>query len=73
MDFLVLYAIDIFEWELCNIPVCGWHFIENDVDGMNDYLNSKFSIDEVEHVLNIKIYEDRSICLIAISRNTFLD
>ena len=46
---------------------------ENDEDGMNEYLDGKFSIDEVERVLNIKIYGDRSIRLIALSQNTFLD
>ena len=30
-------------------------------------------MNEVEHVLNIKIYGDRSIRLITLSRNTFLD
>ena len=44
---------DIFEWELNEIPICRWH-IGNDVNGMNEYLNGKISIDEVEHVLNIK-------------------
>ena len=43
------------------------------MNGMNEYLYGKFSVDEVESVLNIKIYGDRSICLIALSRNTFLD
>ena len=63
---------DIFEWELNKIPICRWP-IGNDVNGMNEYLIGKFSIDEVEHVLNIKIYGDRSVRLIALSRNTFLD
>ena len=30
-------------------------------------------MNEVEHVLNIKIYQDRSIGLITLSQNTFLD
>ena len=30
-------------------------------------------MNEVEHVLNIKIYGDRSIRLITLSQNTFLD
>ena len=42
-------------------------------NGMNDNLNSKFSMDEVKHVLGIKIYGDRLKRLITLSRNTFLD
>ena len=30
-------------------------------------------MNEVEHVLNIKIYQDRSVRLITLSQNTFLD
>ena len=40
---------------------------------MNDNLNSKFSMDEVNQILGIEIYSDRSRRLIALSQNAFPD
>ena len=67
---LVSYVTDIFEWEHDNILICGWHIV-NDVVGINDYLNLSWM--KIEHVLNIKIYQDRLVSLITLSQNTFLD
>ena len=60
---LVLYVADIFEWERDNILICGWHIV-NGLVGI-----SKWSWTW----LNNKIYQDRLMCLITLSRNTFLD
>ena len=67
MSFLVLYVADIFEWELGNITICVTY---GDV-GINEI--SEFYKMKFKHVLNIKIYRDRSTRLITLSRNTFLD
>jgi len=43
----------------------------NGVVGINKILMN-IEIDEVKHVLNIKIYQDRLTRLITLSRNVFL-
>jgi hypothetical protein len=64
--FLVLYIDDIL-------------LMGNDVkllNGMKEYLNSQFSIKdlgEAAYVLGIKIYRDRSRCLLALSQSTYLE
>jgi hypothetical protein len=66
VSFLVLYVDDILQ-------------IGNDVQMLNsvkEYLNNNFSMKdmgEASYVLGIKIYRDRSRCLLALSQCTYLD
>src|SRR4051812_37671361 len=62
--FLILYVDDIL-------------LIGNDVDLLNsvkDYLNNSFSmkdLGEAAYILGIKIYRDRSRCLLSLSQSTY--
>ena len=53
--------------------------IVNDIeflDSIKGYLNKNFSIKdlgEASYILSIKIYRDRSRCLIGLSQSTYLD
>jgi hypothetical protein len=64
--FLILYVDDIL-------------LIGNDIELLNsvkDYLNNNFSmknLGEAAYILGIKIYRDRSRCLIGLSQSTYLD
>ena len=64
--FLILYVDDIL-------------LIGNDIeflDSIKGYLNKSFSmkdLGEVAYILGIKIYRDRSRCLIGLSQSTYLD
>ena len=64
--FLILYVDDIL-------------LIGNDIvfrDSIKGYLNKNFSMKElveVAYILGIKIYRDRSRCLIGLSQSTYLD
>jgi hypothetical protein len=64
--FLILYVDDIL-------------LIGNDTEllkSVKDYLNSKFSMKDLgkaAYILGIKIYRDRSRCLIGLSQSTYLD
>ena len=64
--FLILYVDDIL-------------FIRNDTEFLNSvkgYLNKNFSMKdhgEAAYILGIKIYRDRSRCLIVLSQSTYLD
>ena len=64
--FLLLYVDDIL-------------LIGNDIeflDSIKGYLNKIFSmkdLGEAAYILSIKIYRDRSGCLIELSQNTYLD
>ena len=64
--FLILYVDDIL-------------LIGNDTEllkSVKDYLNSKFSmkdLGEAAYILGIKIYRDRSRCLIGLQQSTYLD
>ena len=64
--FLVLYVDDIL-------------LIGNDIeilDGIKGYLNKSFStkdLGEATYILGIKIYKDRSRCLIRLSMSTYPD
>jgi hypothetical protein len=64
--FLILYVNDIL-------------LIGNDMEllkSVKDYLNSKFSMKDLgdaAYILGIKIYRDRSRCLIGLSQSTYLD
>jgi hypothetical protein len=66
VSFLVLYVDDIL-------------LIGNDVQMLNsvkEYLNNNFSIKdmgEAAYVLGIKIYRDRSMSILALSKSTYLD
>ena len=63
--FLILYVDDIL-------------LIGNDIeflDNIKGYLNKSFSmkdLDEAAYILGIKIYRDRSRCLIGLSQSTYL-
>jgi hypothetical protein len=65
-SFLVLYVDNIL-------------LIGNDVqmlDSVQEYLNNNFLIEdmgEAAYLLGIKIYIDRSRCLLALSQSTYLD
>ena len=70
------------EWELCsisNIYVDDILLIGNDIeflDSIKGYLNKSFSmkdLGEAAYILGIKIYIDRSRCLIGLSQSTYLD
>ena len=64
--FLILYVDDIL-------------LIENDIDFLNSvkgHLNKNFSmidLGDAAYMLGIKIYRDRSKCLIGLSQSTYLD
>ena len=64
--FLILYVDDIF-------------LIGNDIeflDSIKGYLNKNFSmkdLGEAAYILGVKIYRDRSRCLIRFSMSTYLD
>jgi hypothetical protein len=66
VSFLVIYVDDIL-------------LIGNDVQILNsvkEYLNNNFSMKdmgEAAYVLGIKVYRDRSRCLLALSQSTYLD
>src|SRR3954471_24814064 len=66
VEFLILYVADIL-------------LIGNDIeflDSTKGYLNKSFSmrgLGEAAYILGIKIYRDRSICLIRYSQSTYLD
>ena len=66
LAFLILYVQDIL-------------FIENDIEflySIKGYLNKSFSmkdLGEATYILGIKIYRDRSRCLINFSMTTYLD
>ena len=64
--FLILYVDDIL-------------LIGNDIElleSVKDYLNKSFSmkdLGEAAYILGIKIYRDRSKCLIGLSQSTYLE
>ena len=64
--FLILYVVDIL-------------LIGNNIeflDSIKGYLNKSFSMKdlaEATYILGIKIYRDRSRCLIGLSQSTYLD
>ena len=66
VEFLILYVDDIL-------------LIENNtefLDCIKGYLKKNFSmkdLGEAAYILGIKIYRDRSRCLIGLSQNTYLD
>ena len=66
ISFLLLYVDDIL-------------LIGNDVEFLNSikgFLNNSFSmkdLGEVAYILGIKIYRDRSRCLIGLSQSKYLD
>ena len=75
-DFLRSLYLQESEWELCSISniICG-NNIEF-LDSIKGYLNKSFSmkrLGEAAYILGIKIYRDRSRCLIRLLMNTYLD